>query len=74
MNLCFFRLSPLGYNTHVLALIDVIQHNVIERNWRLIWVLGSGEAKLGVELVVYDKRTGLAGAWTLRKTCRDAGR
>ena len=72
MNVCLFRLSALGDATHVLALIDAIQRDPISQNWRLIWVLGPGEAKLvaglpGVELVVYDKRSGLKGAWQLRK-------
>ena len=72
MNLCLFRLSALGDATHVLALIDAIQRDPISQHWRLIWVLGPGEAKLvaglpGVELVVYDKRSGLKGARQLRK-------
>ena len=73
MNVCLFRLSALGDATHVLALIDAIQRDPISQHWRLIWVLGPGEAKLvaglpGVELVVYNKRSGLKGAWQLRKT------
>ena len=72
MNVCLFRLSALGDATHVLALIDAIQRDPISRHWRLIWVLGPGEAKLvaglpSVELVVYDKRSGLKGAWQLRE-------
>ena len=72
MNVCLFRLSALGDATHVLALIDAIQRDPISRHWRLIWVLGPGEAKLvaglpSVELVVYDKRSGLQGALQLRK-------
>ena len=72
MNVCLFRLSALGDATHVLALIDAIQRDPVSQHWRLIWVLGPGEAKLvaglpGVELVVYDKRSGLKGAWQLRK-------
>lgn len=73
MNVCLFRLSALGDATHVLALIDAIQRDPISQHWRLIWVLGPGEAKLveglpGVELVVYNKRSGLKGALQLRKT------
>jgi heptosyltransferase I len=75
MNVCLFRLSALGDATHVLALIDAIQRDPKSQHWRLIWVLGPGEAKLvegvgGVELVVYDKRSGLAGALVLRKKLR----
>ena len=72
MNVCLFRLSALGDATHVLALIDALQRDPVSQHWRLIWVLGPGEAKLvaglpGVELVVYDKRSGLKGALRLRK-------
>ena len=72
MNVCLFRLSALGDATHVLALIDALQRDPVSKHWRLIWVLGPGEAKLvadlpGVELVVYDKRSGLKGALRLRK-------
>jgi heptosyltransferase I len=73
ITLCLFRLSALGDATHVLALIDAIQRDPVASKWRLIWVLGPGEAKLvaglpGVELVVYDKRSGLKGALALRKS------
>ena len=72
LNLCIFRLSALGDATHVLALIDAIQRQNIAKNWRIVWVLGPGEAKLmeglaDVELVVYKKSDGLRGALALRK-------
>ncbi len=75
MNVCLFRLSALGDATHVLALIDAIQRDAKSQHWRLVWVLGPAEAKLvaglaGVDLVVYDKRSGLAGALALRRKLR----
>jgi heptosyltransferase I len=75
MNLCIFRLSALGDATHVLALIDAIQQDARTQSWRIVWVLGPGEAKLvaglpGVELVVYDKRHGLKGALALRQNLK----
>lgn len=75
INLCIFRLSALGDATHVLALIDAIQRQSASRRFRIIWVLGPGEAKLmaglnGVELVVYKKSDGLGGAYLLRKTLK----
>jgi heptosyltransferase I len=75
MNLCIFRLSALGDATHVLALIDAIQQDARAQFWRIVWVLGPGEAKLvaglpGVELVVYDKRHGFKGALALRQKLR----
>lgn len=75
LNLCIFRLSALGDATHVLALIDAIRRQPAATNWRIVWVLGPGEAKLmqglpGVELVVYKKSDGLRGALALRKTLR----
>jgi heptosyltransferase I len=75
MNLCLFRLSALGDATHVLALIHAIRSNPGTAHWRLVWVIGPGEAKLvqgapGVELVVYYKNTGFRGALALRKKLR----
>lgn len=72
INLCIFRLSALGDATHVLALIDAIQRQSETARFRIVWVLGPGEAKLmaglaGVELVVYNKKDGLAGAVRLRQ-------
>lgn len=70
-SLCLLRLSALGDATHVLPLVRALQ-----RAWpqvALTWILGRGEAKLlegldGVELVVYDKKAGLAGWRELRRT------
>jgi heptosyltransferase I len=72
-DLCIFRLSALGDATHVLAVIDAIQRDPIGRHWNITWVIGPGEAKLvaglaNVELVVYNKKSGLKGALALRRT------
>jgi heptosyltransferase I len=63
-SLCLLRLSALGDATHVVPLVRTLQ-----RAWphtRLTWVIGKGEKMLldgleGVEFVVYDKKTGVAG-------------
>jgi heptosyltransferase I len=62
--LCLLRLSALGDATHVVPLLRTLQ-----RAWpqtEFTWVIGKGERALldgleGVEFVVYDKKTGLAG-------------
>ena len=69
-SICLLRLSALGDVTHVLPLVRTLQ-----RAWpevALTWVIGKGEQKLldglpGVEFVVYDKKTGLAGMRGLRR-------
>ncbi len=68
-SICLLRLSALGDVTHVLPLIRTLR-----RAWpdvALTWVIGKGEQKLldgleGVECLVYDKKTGLAGMRALR--------
>jgi heptosyltransferase I len=58
------RLSALGDATHVVPLVRTLQ-----RAWpstQLTWILGKGERMLldgleGVELITYDKKTGVAG-------------
>jgi len=69
-SLCLLRLSALGDVTHVLPLLRTLR-----RAWpevSLTWVIGKGEQKLldglpGVEFLVYDKNTGLAGMRALRR-------
>ncbi len=69
-SICLLRLSALGDVTHVLPLVHTLQ-----RAWpgvALAWVVGKGERKLleglpGVELIAYDKQTGLAGMRALRR-------
>ncbi|NZA27522.1 glycosyltransferase family 9 protein [Luteimonas sp. SJ-92] len=67
--LCLLRLSALGDVTHVLPLVHTLR-----RAWpqtALTWVIGKGEQRLleglpGVEFMVYDKKSGLAGMRALR--------
>jgi heptosyltransferase I len=69
-SICLLRLSALGDVTHVLPLVRTLQ-----RAWpgiALTWVIGKGEQKLldglpGVEFLVYDKNTGLAGMRALKR-------
>ena len=67
---CLLRLSALGDATHVVPLVRTLQ-----RAWPglpIAWVIGRGEHRLlqglpGVEFVEYDKRSGLAGMFALRR-------
>lgn len=69
-SICLLRLSALGDVTHVLPLLRTLR-----RAWpevALTWVIGKGEQKLldglpGVEFLVYDKKTGVAGMRALRR-------
>lgn len=69
-SLCILRLSALGDATHVVPLLRTLR-----RAWPdlpVTWILGKGEAKLmegldGVELVPFDKRSGMAGLRALRQ-------
>ncbi|WP_417472857.1 glycosyltransferase family 9 protein [Luteimonas mephitis] len=68
--ICLLRLSALGDATHVVPLVRTLR-----RAWpgvALTWVIGKAEHRLlegldGVEFVVYDKNTGLAGMRALRR-------
>jgi heptosyltransferase I len=69
-SICLLRLSALGDATHVVPLVRTLR-----RAWpevALTWVIGKAEQKLldgldGVEFLVYDKKTGLAGMRALRR-------
>ncbi|WP_394004808.1 glycosyltransferase family 9 protein [Luteimonas sp. WGS1318] len=69
-SICLLRLSALGDVTHVLPLIATLR-----RAWpevALTWLIGKGEARLldglpDVDLVVYDKASGLAGMREARR-------
>ncbi len=71
--MCLLRLSALGDATHVLPLVHTLQHA-----WpgvALTWVIGKAEHKLleglpGVDFVVYDKASGLAGMRALHRELR----
>jgi heptosyltransferase I len=73
-SLCLLRLSALGDATHVVPLVRTLQ-----RAWpdtRLTWIIGKGEKLLldgleGVEFVVYDKKSGLAGLRALWRHLRE---
>lgn len=72
-SICLLRLSALGDVTHVLPLIRTLRQAWPEV--ALTWVIGKGEQKLleglpGVEFLVYDKKTGLAGMHALRRELR----
>ena len=68
--ICLLRLSALGDATHVVPLVRTLR-----RAWpdaALSWVIGKAEYRLlegleGVDFVVYDKNTGLAGMRALRR-------
>ncbi|MEO6173184.1 MAG: glycosyltransferase family 9 protein [Arenimonas sp.] len=72
-SVCILRLSALGDATHVLPLLNTLRTAWPET--RITWILGKGEAKLmeglkDVELIVYDKKTGLGGMFALRKSLK----
>lgn len=80
-SICLLRLSALGDVTHVLPLVHTLRAAWPEV--ALTWVIGKGEHRLldglpGVDFVVYDKKTGLAGMRALRRELKtrlgDAGR
>ncbi|MDH5823762.1 glycosyltransferase family 9 protein [Luteimonas sp. RD2P54] len=67
--LCLLRLSALGDVTHVLPLVHTLRGAWPDT--ALTWVIGKGEQRLldglpGVEFMVYDKKSGLAGMRALR--------
>lgn len=69
-SICLLRLSALGDVTHVLPLVRTLRAAWPEV--ALTWVIGRGEQKLldglpGVDFLVYDKKTGLAGMRALRR-------
>ena len=68
--LCILRLSAIGDVCHAISVVQAIQ-----RHWpstQITWITGKVEAQLihdlpGVEVIVYDKKTGLKGmraVWT----------
>lgn len=72
-HICVLRLSALG---DVCNLVPTVR--ALQRRWpeaRITWIVGKGEHSLltglsGVEFVVYDKSTGLAG---MRRLWRELG-
>ena len=66
--ICILRLSALGDATHVVPLIRTLQKNI--PGVKITWILGIGEAKLmqgleNVELIAFNKKSGLTGIKTL---------
>ncbi len=73
-SICLIRLSALGDVTHVLPLVRTLQRAYPAV--RLSWILGRGERRLmaglsGVELIEYDKRSGVRGMLQLRRHIAD---
>ena len=72
-SICLLRLSALGDATHVVPLLRTLQ--CAWPDAALTWVIGKAEFKLleglpGVEFLVYDKSSGLAGMIALRRELR----
>lgn len=72
-SICILRLSALGDATHVVPLVRAIQRQA--PGCAITWVIGKGERMLldgldGVEFIVYDKKTGLAGLRALWRSLR----
>lgn len=72
-SICLLRLSALGDVTHVLPLLRTLR--LAWPEVAVTWVIGKGEQKLldglpGVEFLVYDKKTGLAGMRALKRELR----
>lgn len=69
-SVCLLRLSALGDVTHALSVVRALQRASPEV--AITWVIGEFEARLldrldGVELIRYDKRSGLRGWLDLRR-------
>jgi heptosyltransferase I len=74
-SVCVLRLSALGDVCHTSPLVRALQDQIPDAH--VTWVVGKPEARLaslisGVELIDYDKRSGLPGLLALRR--RLAGR
>ncbi|EHH1048451.1 glycosyltransferase family 9 protein [Vibrio parahaemolyticus] len=67
-SICLLRLSAIGDVCHAVAVVQALQ-----RHWpetQVTWIIGKVEAQLlkgleGVELIVFDKKAGLAGMKTV---------
>lgn len=71
---CLLRLSALGDVTHALSVVRTLQSAAPDT--AITWVVGTAEAHLlegltGVELVRYDKRSGLSGWRALHRQLAD---
>ncbi len=69
-SICLLRLSALGDVTHVVPLVHTLRRGLPQAT--LTWILGKGEARLldgleGVEMIEYDKRSGIPGMLAVRR-------
>jgi len=72
-SLCLLRLSALGDVTHVLPLVRTLREAWPQT--QLTWVIGKAEHRLldglpGVDFVVYDKKSGIAGMRAVRRALK----
>ncbi len=72
--LAIFRLSALGDATHMVPMIRTIQRQ--RPDWSITWIIGKAEARMvqgleNVELIVFDKHSGLAGLRALRQQLKE---
>lgn len=73
-SICILRLSALGDVCNAVPAVRALQ-----RQWpdcRITWIVGKTEKALldgldGVELLSYDKKTGLKGIWALRRQLKN---
>ena len=73
-SVCFLRLSAIGDVCHAVAAVQALQ-----KQWpttKVTWIIGRVEAQLlegleGVELIVFDKKTGFAGMKDIWKKLSD---
>jgi heptosyltransferase I len=73
-SICILRLSAIGDTCHVVPIIRTLQDAL--PTTKLTWMIGKTEARLmklvdNVELIIVDKRAGLAGLLNLRNQLRE---
>ncbi|RJG49552.1 glycosyltransferase family 9 protein [Motilimonas pumila] len=72
-SLCILRLSAIGDVCHAIASVQAIQQHWPDT--RITWICGKIEAQLigdlpGIEVVIFDKKTGFKGMRALWKTLK----
>ncbi len=72
-SICIMRLSAIGDATHVVPVIHAIGKHMPEA--KITWIIGKLEARLvnglpGVELIVFDKKSGWPAIRKLRQTLK----
>ncbi len=73
-SICVLRLSAIGDCINALALVQILNRNFPHAE--ITWVIGKAAASLfegipGINLAVYDKKTGIRGMLRLRKQLKD---